>query len=195
MNGKGLFFAFVTILLIGTVGGFWIASRTKEKQVVEEEKPPAATIIEVTQKPIGGETDEHGCYLTAGYSWCAAKQKCLRPWEEECKEEEATEEAATAPTDSDKELITAAFAEKYDRDASEVNVSISKNTGELAQGSISFAGEMGVGIFFAAKVEGEWIIIYDGHGTIPCADIEPYDFPTDMIPKCFDEETGDMVTR
>jgi hypothetical protein len=33
---------------------------------------------------IGGETDDHGCYLMAGYNWCESKQKCLRRWEEEC---------------------------------------------------------------------------------------------------------------
>ncbi len=36
-------------------------------------------------KPIGGERDEHGCYLMAGYQWCEEKQKCLRTWEEECE--------------------------------------------------------------------------------------------------------------
>ncbi len=33
---------------------------------------------------IGGDKDEHGCLIAAGYSWCDAKQKCLRVWEEEC---------------------------------------------------------------------------------------------------------------
>lgn len=36
-------------------------------------------------KIIGGETDEHGCLIAAGYSWCEAKQKCLRTWEEPCE--------------------------------------------------------------------------------------------------------------
>ena len=35
---------------------------------------------------IGGDEDEHGCLLMAGYSWCNAKQKCLRPWEEGCED-------------------------------------------------------------------------------------------------------------
>lgn len=39
------------------------------------------------EKPVGGKTDEHGCFLTAGYSWCESKQKCLRIWEEECPTE------------------------------------------------------------------------------------------------------------
>ena len=33
---------------------------------------------------IGGDKDEHGCLIAAGYSWCEPKQKCLRTWEEEC---------------------------------------------------------------------------------------------------------------
>ncbi len=33
---------------------------------------------------VGGDRDEHGCIGSAGYSWCEAKQKCLRIWEEPC---------------------------------------------------------------------------------------------------------------
>jgi len=33
---------------------------------------------------IGGDIDEHGCLIAAGYSWCEVKQKCLRIWEEPC---------------------------------------------------------------------------------------------------------------
>lgn len=39
-----------------------------------------------TETPIvGNNKDEHGCIGSAGYSWCEAKQKCLRPWEEACE--------------------------------------------------------------------------------------------------------------
>ncbi|HUW21461.1 MAG TPA: hypothetical protein VMW41_02215 [Candidatus Bathyarchaeia archaeon] len=37
---------------------------------------------------IGGDQDEHGCLIAAGYSWCEVKQKCLREWEEPCELEE-----------------------------------------------------------------------------------------------------------
>lgn len=36
---------------------------------------------------VGGDRDEHGCIGSAGYSWCEAKQKCLRVWEEKCEED------------------------------------------------------------------------------------------------------------
>jgi hypothetical protein len=34
---------------------------------------------------VGGDKDSHGCIPSAGYTWCEAKQKCLRSWEEKCK--------------------------------------------------------------------------------------------------------------
>lgn len=33
---------------------------------------------------IGGQKDEHGCLPAAGYSWCGAKNVCIRQWEEYC---------------------------------------------------------------------------------------------------------------
>ncbi len=39
---------------------------------------------EKSEKLIGGDKDEHGCLLMAGYTWCEPKQKCLREWEENC---------------------------------------------------------------------------------------------------------------
>jgi hypothetical protein len=37
------------------------------------------------RKPIGGDKDKHGCLGPAGYTWCEAKKKCIRPWEEKCE--------------------------------------------------------------------------------------------------------------
>ena len=39
----------------------------------------------VEQSLLGGDKDSHGCIGSAGYSWCEAKQKCLRTWEEKCE--------------------------------------------------------------------------------------------------------------
>ena len=35
-------------------------------------------------KMVGSDRDAHGCIASAGYSWCEAQQRCLRPWEEAC---------------------------------------------------------------------------------------------------------------
>jgi len=45
---------------------------------------------------IGGQKDEHGCLGPAGYSWCEAKQKCLRVWEEKCESTSTTQAVATS---------------------------------------------------------------------------------------------------
>ncbi len=41
-------------------------------------------IVGCAEKQIGGEQDEHGCYLMAGYNWCESKQECVRYWEVGC---------------------------------------------------------------------------------------------------------------
>jgi hypothetical protein len=44
------------------------------------------TVIDSDQETlIGGDKDNGGCLIGAGYSWCENKQKCLRVWEEACE--------------------------------------------------------------------------------------------------------------
>jgi len=38
------------------------------------------------RKLIGGDKDDHGCLIGAGYSWCPSTEKCQRMWEEYCEE-------------------------------------------------------------------------------------------------------------
>lgn len=30
---------------------------------------------------VGCDVDAHGCKASAGYTWCAAENSCVRPWE------------------------------------------------------------------------------------------------------------------
>lgn len=100
----------------------------------------------------------------------------------------------TIPQKSDLELIKEAFAQKYNRPTSEINVTVSKNNGTHAQGGVSFSGEMGGGWFLAYKESGGWIIVQDGNGTISCETIAPYSFPSDMAPECVDKN-GKLIKR
>ncbi len=34
---------------------------------------------------VGNDRDKYGCIASAGYVWCESKEKCIRPWEEECE--------------------------------------------------------------------------------------------------------------
>lgn len=42
----------------------------------------------------GGDADANGCIGSAGYTWCEAKQKCLREWEENCTAENVNADAS-----------------------------------------------------------------------------------------------------
>lgn len=106
------------------------------------------------------------------------------------------ETESDSETKSDEDKIRQVLADKYDRTVEETEVSVSKNIGTHASGSVRFAGEMGGGMWLAYKDGDNWIITYDGHGTIPCSAVNnPYNFPTDMAPECWNETTNSLITR
>jgi len=47
------------------------------------------TFTEVIQEPIGGDTDEQGCLVSAGYSWDEYVRACTRDWELDDAQREA----------------------------------------------------------------------------------------------------------
>lgn len=100
-----------------------------------------------------------------------------------------------ASVKSDLELLKEAFASKYSHPVSETEVTVGQQTGPYASGGIHFTGQMGGGWFLAYKQDGEWIIVADGNGTVPCEAIEPYNFPTDMVPECWDDSTSSLIYR
>ena len=62
------------------------------KELVKADVSQYSKITEQTTgvRVIGGDKDEHGCLISAGYSWCEEKKKCLRTWEEECSSSKET---------------------------------------------------------------------------------------------------------
>jgi hypothetical protein len=125
----------------------------------------------------------------------SSPSQVIKPSSEIDPSPQASAEEAEEPQTSDLDNIKQAFAEKYSRDISEVDISIDKNTGTYANGLVKFAGEISGGWFLAYNDNGLWIIVADGNGTVMCEDIEPYNFPTDMVPECWDEDTMTLVER
>ena len=39
--------------------------------------------------------DAHGCIISAGYEWCGVLNKCIRPWETQCKKPECNKNACS----------------------------------------------------------------------------------------------------
>ena len=102
---------------------------------------------------------------------------------------------AATETQSDLEGIQGAFAEKYNKPITDVTVTIEQNTGTYAKGGVKFAGEIGGGWWLAYNDGTDWVIVADGNGTVMCDDLEGYDFPTDMVPECWDETTSELIQR
>jgi hypothetical protein len=55
---------------------------------------------------IGGDKDSHGCLISAGYSWCEIKSKCLRNWEEPCEKSKPQTTTTADITTDDTETQT-----------------------------------------------------------------------------------------
>ncbi|MDP3987761.1 MAG: hypothetical protein Q8P80_01315 [Candidatus Levybacteria bacterium] len=93
-----------------------------------------------------------------------------------------------------KTVIKQTLAAKHGSDANTLNISVSKIQGDYAQGGATEQG--GGGMWFAAKVNGSWKLVWDGNGVILCSDLTAYpNFPTDMIPECYDQTTQKIVKR
>jgi hypothetical protein len=118
---------------------------------------------------IGGDKDAGGCLIAAGYSWCEPKQKCLRTWEEKCYE---TEEAGLAKI----------FAERNKKSVEETQVTIMTLKNNFASGTISFGLTPGEGgVFLVRLVDNQWLIDYEGNGSIDCAKIRALDYPEEVL--------------
>ncbi len=123
------------------------------------------------------------------------------PEAEAVPEVEAVPSAPVIPSDEESRDITVLIvanllAAKYSVDVTTIEVTISDARDEFASGSSGpVGGGPGGGYWYAALVDGAWVIAADGNGVILCSEIAPYDFPVDMIPECYDEATEQSVVR
>ncbi len=116
--------------------------------------------------------------------------------EDETEAESAEEEAEETGDDND--IFIQAFLNKYpdwEEKLDTLELTVDSNDGAFASGGVRFTDEIGGAAWFAANTDDGWVIAWDGNGTIGCAEIEPYDFPLEMIPECWDDENQVMVDR
>lgn len=172
-------------LFVITLGFVIYQSVKSETKPEKETKPsPAITnIVSPTTALVGGDSDKYGCKGSAGYSWCEAKNKCLRAWEEPCQQE------------NDNELIRQALFNKNNwKENNDITVKISTNDGKYASGTVTSQGSGGY--FYAIKINNIWEIVADGNGVILCGYLSKYpDYPNTLIPECWDETKEISVKR
>jgi len=88
------------------------------------------------------------------------------------------------------DIIKKVFAEKYDKKVSAVSLNITEETGNYARGGVTFLDEgfLGIGgLFLATKINGEWMLVFDGNGSFSCDMLRDYDFPEDMMEGCAED--------
>ncbi|MBR0347619.1 MAG: peptidase [Rudaea sp.] len=68
------------LLLIAALAACSQSSPDAAKPTQAEKASPALLPAPPSQPP-GSDRDAHGCIPSAGYTWCAATNKCERPWE------------------------------------------------------------------------------------------------------------------
>lgn len=159
--------------------------------VTQSTPVPQSTPAPTAGEEVGGDRDAHGCIGSAGYTWCEEKGKCLRTWEEPC----------TGPTPDETEALKTAIrdavAAQTKTPPEEISVTVSKISGDFASGGVGpVTPGPGGGMWFAARTNGTWKLVWGGNGMISCADLADYpNYPTDMIPECYDLKTGSMVKR
>jgi hypothetical protein len=69
---------------IGYRYGTFVERERAMEQSIRQDRLNRIIPTPATEQRVGGDRDAHGCIGSAGYSWCDAKQKCLRIWEEPC---------------------------------------------------------------------------------------------------------------
>ena len=101
------------------------------------------------------------------------------------------EEETLTPVVSTEEAIKTLLANKYGKKKSEVTLEIEEETDDHARGGVEFqpGGSENSGIFLTAKVEGEWVLAFDGNGAVSCEQLEMYDFPEEMMEDCENTQT------
>lgn len=91
-------------------------------------------------------------------------------------------------------VIKKYIALKHNSNENSLNITVSKIEGTFAQGGVSDEG--GGAMWFAAKEDGVWKLVWDGNGVIECSTFSLYpNFSKSMIPECWDETTQNTVQR
>jgi hypothetical protein len=94
-----------------------------------------------------------------------------------------------------KYVIKKYIALKHNSKENSLTITVSKIEGNYAQGGASDEGGGG-GMWFAAKEDGAWRLVWDGNGVIECSTLTLYpNFPTSMIPECYDTAKQDIIKR
>lgn len=135
------------------------------------------------------EEDDEWIILYAGEDTplCADVDPYFFPLElvPECLDSDGNKVIRTIDTET---AIGIALSEYLDLPLNELSYQVTDEREDHAKGNVSN------GYFLAALSDNEWVIVYGGQANPPCADINGFAFPLDMVPECLDEN-GNLIVR
>jgi hypothetical protein len=155
------------LVLVG--GGLSIISTIMAKNT------PTSSSLVIEQKDFNKREQEESQAGTITKTKNPTPEKEVKTIEETAPvtTEETTD---TSPLDG----IKQAFATKYNKNLADIDVTITQSDDTHAKGAVNFGGGEG-GMFLATKIDNIWTLVFDGNGSIACADLAPYSFPQEMI--------------
>jgi len=172
----------IFIVIIALIGGaYWFGKSSIMKNSPKEE---VSDVREATNSEENAVEEQE-----------SGKEEIVLEESGSAPEEGITEDVEEESNESVIETLKLLFAQKYERKVEDVNVTISERKGDYLKGGVKFAGELAGGYVLAAKVNDAWKIVFDGNGSWSCSAVDIVDFPTDMVPECWDEDTSQMVDR
>ena len=95
---------------------------------------------------------------------------------------------------SEIQAIKEAVYKKTGLTSGNADVTVDKYTSTHAKGGVKEKEAVGGAYFIAAKLNDKWICVYDGQSQPTCEQIEPYDFPIELVPECLDS-SNQVVER
>ena len=84
----------------------------------------------------------------------------------------------------DVEIIKTTLAQQYNLSADDVEIEVETRTPSHMRGTAALPSRDESGLFLAARETGSWTVLYDGTDTVSCEQIEPYNFPKNMVADC-----------
>lgn len=99
--------------------------------------------------------------------------------------EEPIQAESGIATSENLEFLKSIFAQKYNKKTDEIELKLQQSNETHMRGAVQFnEASENLGIFFAALINDEWVISFDGNGTLPCDSLKEDGFPEEMISDC-----------
>lgn len=112
-----------------------------------------------------------------------------------CSEAEIPEDEVKLGVVSTEDGIGAEIEEalqevNVEMEGKDLKINVDKVEGGFAMGGVTEVEGGGVGGagWMAAKVDGEWMIVWNGNGVINCESVNAVNFPTEWVSECWDGE-------